>query len=79
MRKLTLLFLLFLVLAYGFQVEVVDIRFSPRGGCTQAVVQKIDEAQREIKIMIYSFTSEPIASALLRAPSRGVGDNHRRS
>lgn len=72
MRKVTLLFLLFFIFVYGFQIEVLDVRFSPRGGCTEAIVQQINQAQREIKIMIYSFTSESVAVALLQAFNRGV-------
>ncbi|HPP71229.1 MAG TPA: phospholipase D-like domain-containing protein, partial [Pseudothermotoga sp.] len=37
-----------------------------------AIVQQIDEAQKEIKIMIYSFTSDAIAQALLQALIRNV-------
>lgn len=72
MRKVILLFLLFSSLAYCFQIDLVDIRFSPKGGCTEAIVQQINQAQKEIKIMIYSFTSEFIANALLQAFNRGV-------
>ncbi|MFN4191118.1 MAG: phospholipase D-like domain-containing protein, partial [Pseudothermotoga sp.] len=73
MRKIgLLLLLLFLLLAYGFEVQVVEIHFSPSGGCTQAIIKQIDRAQREIKIMIYSFTSQSIATALLQAFNRGI-------
>lgn len=73
MKKIgLLLLLLFLLLAYGFEVQVVEIHFSPSGGCTQAIIQQIDQAQREIKIMIYSFTSQSIATALLQAFNRGI-------
>lgn len=72
MKKLALLCLIFSVLVYGFQAEVIGIHFSPKGGCTDAIVQQIDKAQKEIKIMIYSFTSDEIAQALLRAFIRNV-------
>jgi len=71
-KKLAMLFLIFSALTYGFQAEVVGIHFSPKGGCTDAIVQQIDEAQKEIKIMIYSFTSDAIAQALLQALIRNV-------
>ncbi len=50
----------------------VDVLFSPRGGCTDAVVREIGKAQKEILIQAYSFTSTPIAKALLEAHKRGV-------
>ncbi len=46
--------------------------FSPRGGCTEAVVDAINEAKSEILVQAYSFTSAPIAKALVEAHKRGV-------
>ena len=46
--------------------------FSPRGGCTEAVVDAISEAKSEILVQAYSFTSAPIAKALVDAHKRGV-------
>jgi phosphatidylserine/phosphatidylglycerophosphate/cardiolipin synthase-like enzyme len=48
------------------------ICFSPGGGCTQAIVKEIGKARREILVQAYSFTSVPIAKALLNAHDRGV-------
>lgn len=45
---------------------------SPKGGCTEAVVQEIKKARREVLIQAYSFTSKPIAQALIEAKGRGV-------
>jgi phosphatidylserine/phosphatidylglycerophosphate/cardiolipin synthase-like enzyme len=45
---------------------------SPRGGCTQAVVGEIRRARKEVLVQAYSFTSKPIADALLEAKGRGV-------
>ena len=51
-----------------------DIRvyFSPMGGCTDAIVNELNQAQRQILIQAYSFTSEPIAAACIAAHHRGV-------
>ncbi len=49
-----------------------DVFFSPRGGCTAAVVDAIREAKSEILVQAYSFTSAPIAKALVDAHKRGV-------
>jgi phosphatidylserine/phosphatidylglycerophosphate/cardiolipin synthase-like enzyme len=46
--------------------------FSPKGGCTDAVVQEIKKARSEILVQAYSFTSRSIAQALVDAKLRGV-------
>ena len=50
----------------------IEVRFSPSGGCTEAVVQEINAAQTSILVQAYSFTSAPIAKALVDAHKRGV-------
>jgi phosphatidylserine/phosphatidylglycerophosphate/cardiolipin synthase-like enzyme len=50
----------------------VAVHFSPKGGCTDAVVQELQAARREILVLAYSFTSTPIAQALVDAKLRGV-------
>ncbi|MEJ5229685.1 MAG: phospholipase D family protein [Pseudothermotoga sp.] len=72
MRRIVLSFLLLCALLFGFEIELIGVYFSPKGGCTEAVVGQIQQARQEIKVMIYSFTSEPIANALLEAFHRGV-------
>ena len=49
-----------------------QVFFSPRGGCTEAVVSSISQAKTEILVQAYSFTSAPIAKALVDAHKRGV-------
>ncbi|MEN6317917.1 MAG: phospholipase D family protein [Syntrophaceae bacterium] len=46
--------------------------FSPHGGCTEAITREIGNAKTEVLIQAYSFTSAPIAKALLNAHKRGV-------
>jgi phosphatidylserine/phosphatidylglycerophosphate/cardiolipin synthase-like enzyme len=50
----------------------VNLYFSPKGGCTQAIIKEIDDAKSEILVQAYSFTSAPIAKALLNAHKRGI-------
>ena len=50
----------------------IETYFSPKGGVTDAVVEEICRAQQTIFVQAYSFTSRPIAEALLRAHQRGV-------
>lgn len=49
-----------------------QVYFSPHGGCTAAIIQEIDRAKTEILVQAYSFTSQPIAKALLTAHNRGI-------
>jgi phosphatidylserine/phosphatidylglycerophosphate/cardiolipin synthase-like enzyme len=46
--------------------------FSPNGGCSDAIIKQIDEAKSTILVQAYSFTSTPIAKALLEAHKRGA-------
>jgi phosphatidylserine/phosphatidylglycerophosphate/cardiolipin synthase-like enzyme len=48
------------------------VYFSPGGGCTDAIVQKLGEAKESVLVQAYSFTSGPIAKALADAKKRGV-------
>lgn len=50
----------------------VDVYFSPNGGATTAIVRELDSAKTEILVQAYSFTSKPIAKALIDAKKRGV-------
>ncbi|HTL29496.1 MAG TPA: phospholipase D family protein [Tepidisphaeraceae bacterium] len=50
----------------------VSVFFSPNGGCTEAIVQGIASAKREIAVQAYYFTSSKIAKALGEARQRGV-------
>lgn len=54
------------------QNSSVDVYFSPRGGCTEAIIKEINRAKTDIYVQAYSFTSSPIAKALLDASKRGV-------
>ena len=49
-----------------------SIYFSPGGGCTKAIVKTVDGARKNILVQAYSFTSAPIARALVAAKRRGV-------
>jgi phosphatidylserine/phosphatidylglycerophosphate/cardiolipin synthase-like enzyme len=50
----------------------VETFFSPRGGCTDAIIRTIASARKSIHVQAYSFTSAPIAQALVAAHRRGV-------
>jgi hypothetical protein len=50
----------------------VQVYFSPQGGCTEAIVSQLAESRTSILVQAYSFTSSPIAKALVDAHERGV-------
>jgi phosphatidylserine/phosphatidylglycerophosphate/cardiolipin synthase-like enzyme len=50
----------------------ISVYFSPNGGCTDAVVKELGAARTTILVQAYSFTSVPIAKALIDAHKRGV-------
>ncbi len=50
----------------------IEVYFSPRGGCTEAVVKELNDAKDSVLVQAYSFTSVPIAKALVDAHKRGV-------
>lgn len=49
-----------------------QVYFSPRGGATEAVVDALDHATNTVLVQAYSFTSAPIAKALVEAHRRGI-------
>ncbi len=68
--KLLIIFLLFSFPVYAFQADIKCVCFPP--GCEKLIIQEIDNAKTEIKVQAYSFTSAPIAKALLNAHKRNV-------
>jgi len=58
--------------AADFAAGSIKVYFSPGGGCTEAIVKEIDRAKNEVLVQAYSFTSAPIAKALVQAHKRGV-------
>lgn len=71
MRAIRFLFILsfFPSIVYSMTVEVY---FSPKGGCADAIEKRIDSAKKEILVAVYTFTSSQLAWALVRAKKRGV-------
>jgi phosphatidylserine/phosphatidylglycerophosphate/cardiolipin synthase-like enzyme len=52
--------------------EGLAVYFSPKAGCTEAVVDALGKAKQTVLVQAYSFTSAPIAKALVDAHKRGV-------
>lgn len=49
-----------------------DVGFSPEGSGLQQILKAINGSKKSIHVAAYSFTSKPIAEALLKASKRGV-------
>jgi len=66
-------FLLLLLSSIAWQNAYAwSVYFSPHGGCTEAIIQELNKAKSTVLVQAYSFTSAPIAKALLNAHKRGV-------
>ena len=53
-------------------VAPIEVYFSPKGGCTEAIVREIKAAKSSVLVQAYWFTSESITKALLDAHKRSV-------
>lgn len=78
-RPISIAIFLLLVLSSGSQAKEIilnnvpaQVYFSPCGECTNAIVRELNKANKEILVQAYSFTSQPIAKALVDAHKRGV-------
>ena len=50
----------------------VEVFFSPKGGCTEAIIKELKNAKDSVLVQAYWFTSPSIAKALVQAHKRGV-------
>lgn len=50
----------------------VRVYFSPQTDCRMLVIQHIRQAEKQVSVQAYSFSSERIAKALVEAHRRGV-------
>jgi len=67
---LTFYFCLFISVSWGGMA--VQACFSPLGKCSNHLVRELSQAQKEILVAVYAFTSEELAWALAKARQRGV-------
>ncbi len=54
------------------RITVWEVYFSPHGGATDAIMRELNKAKSTVLVQAYSFTSSPIAKALLNAHKRRV-------
>lgn len=78
MRYVFIIIMLLLLPCAAHAVDITlhnapaQVYFSPGGGATDAIVNEIGKAKSEVLVQAYSFTSAPIARALVYAHKRGV-------
>lgn len=65
-------FSFFLFTSPGWAGMAVQACFSPLGKCSNHIVRELGQAQREILVAVYAFTSDELAWALAKARQRGV-------
>lgn len=70
----TLLLCLPTLKCYGDTLSNAEYQlcFTPKGECTDLIAKAIDNAKKSVLVQAYSFTSAPIAKALVNANKRGV-------
>jgi hypothetical protein len=57
---------------YFGALPFIDARFSPKGGCQDAILRELAGARHEVLVQAYSFTCESITAALVEAKKRGA-------
>lgn len=57
--------------AFADSITIEDA-FSPYQGATELVVKTIEQAKKSVHVAAYSFTSKPIADALIAARDKGI-------
>jgi phosphatidylserine/phosphatidylglycerophosphate/cardiolipin synthase-like enzyme len=50
----------------------IEVAFSPNGGATDLILKAIGSAQSSVRVAAYSFTSRPVANALIEAHRAGI-------
>lgn len=77
-QKKQLILIILLISNFTFATQLIplgakfDIGFSPKMGALDIVLKGIEAAEKQILVASYSFTSKPIATALLNAYNNGV-------
>jgi len=72
MRKYVFIALVLVSLNVLADIPQIQLCFTPGQNCTELIVETIDSAKKSILVQAYSFTSAPIAKALVDAHKRGI-------
>ncbi|WP_130609368.1 phospholipase D family protein [Fluviispira sanaruensis] len=63
------------IYASTFKDSAYKVCFTPGSNCAQEIINEIDAAKKSVFVQAYSFTSAPIAKAIVDAKKRGVDIN----
>jgi cardiolipin hydrolase len=55
------------------ELDKSDVFFSPGEKCRNAIVQQLNNAQKHLKICVFTISDDSISESILRAHKRGVG------
>lgn len=72
LEGIALIFLYVLAFPAYANIQRLEDAFSPNQGATALVIKTIGTAKKSIHVAAYSFTSRPIADALVAAHDKGV-------
>jgi phosphatidylserine/phosphatidylglycerophosphate/cardiolipin synthase-like enzyme len=61
-------------IAFASDIDVgnIEVGFSPKNGSLELILKAINSSNNNLCMATYSFTSKPVAEAVLKAKTRGV-------
>lgn len=68
----SLAFIVFLFIASPYQAQAIDVYFSPRGGCSDAIIRELRSATVSVDVALYQLSYAPLLAALRETAIRGV-------
>ena len=63
---------IFFIFVLSFTSGKMEAYFSPNGGVRNAIIQKMDKAQKTVDIAMYMFTDRRLAYEILKLKDKGV-------
>jgi phospholipase D len=72
MKILLKIGLIFVLLLNTTLASKLDVCFTPPSGCSEKIIEEINNSKASIYVQAYGFTSKTIADSLIKAHLRGV-------
>ena len=72
MKILLKIGLIFVLLLNTTLASKLDVCFTPPSGCSEKIIEEINNSKASIYVQAYGFTSKKIADSLINAHLRGV-------
>jgi len=70
--SISILLLIAPLSAFSQSCPTISVCFTPGQNCTAMIVDLINHADKSVLVQAYSFTSAPIAKAVVKAKKRGL-------